>query len=272
MSASFFSRLDWRIIAIAAGIMVITIALLVYSRSSDSGQPVQRPTVMVMSSISLQWGEATISQIANGEAETSPLLDALEKSRKTILVDDFQKIGEPGSAPLLLLQPRALAPRELVQLDTWIRNGGSAIIFADPALDWPSDLPLGDPRRPLFTSLLTPLFGHWGLDLALPTGEAQVSEIEVGRYTLGLKSAGLWRKGNTRKPSATCAIRQDERLAYCRVGKGKALLVADADLLHEDQWTDSLVTNGTLGWLESVLLEIGKDRLLSGEFWDKAGN
>jgi hypothetical protein len=142
MLNSLSGRIDRRLAIGLAGVVLLLGTLLFLSRFGD-GADVAKPPLTVMSSIPLQWGEANMTDIANGKAQPSPLFEHLSKRNHVMLVDDFQKLGAPGTAPLLLIQPRALAPRELVELDAWIRNGGSAIIFADPALDWPSELPLG---------------------------------------------------------------------------------------------------------------------------------
>lgn len=269
MDISAIRRFDWRIM-VGVGLGLLLIAGLAWFLSGR-GQPPKGPPVMIMSSIPLQWGEATVTEIAQGEAETPGLLDALGKSRKTVLIDDFQQMAEPGKGALLLIQPRALAPRELVQLDAWIRKGGATVIFADPALDWPSELPLGDMRRPLFTSMLTPLFRHWGLELALPVDEAAITDIEVGAYRLSMKSGGIWEAADTKRPSAACNIRNDERLAYCTVGKGQALLIADADMLHEAQWTGKLMGGGTIEWLDAVLAPMSTGKPLPGSLWEIQG-
>jgi hypothetical protein len=246
--------------------------LFAYDRSQSPDEAEAKPALMLMSSIPLQWGEANISDIANGKADPSPLFDHLSRQNKLVLIDDFQKVGKPGAAPMLLIQPRALAPRELVELDSWIRKGGTAIIFADPALDWPSDLPLGDQRRPLFTSLLTPMFRHWGLELALPVDEnAKDDPVAVGEYRLAPKSAGIWLKAGG-KPSAGCTIRPDQLIAYCRVEKGRALLISDADVLNEERWTDSLITSGTMAWLEAVVTASRKPDSLPANLWENEGS
>ena len=78
------------------------------------------------------------------------------------VLDSFDALNVRSTPLLLLAQPRALAPAEMVKLDSWVRDGGKLLILADPALQWGSLYPLGDKRRPLFTSLLSPLFSHWG--------------------------------------------------------------------------------------------------------------
>jgi hypothetical protein len=258
-------------IGIGVLVMIIAALLLLNITARDNSKPL-RPILPIMSSLALQWGEATMEDIVAGKAEPSPLLERLSERIKPILIDDFQKLGGVESRPLLLIQPRALAPRELVQLDRWIRDGGGAIIFADPALDWPSDLPLGDTRRPLFTSLLTPMFRHWGVELALPVAEdVSVDAATIGNHRVAPKSPGIWLRAENGKPSASCRIRTDELMALCRVGKGQALMIADVDLLHEDRWTDNVLRAGTVGWLEEVIVAMRSKGPLPDRLWENAG-
>jgi hypothetical protein len=250
----FWEKIDGgqrRMVAGGAILLLILGALFLWGRNT----PAEKPVLMLMSSIALQWGDAGVADIAKGEAAPSALFEHLTETRKVELLDDFQKLGKPGVTPLLLIQPRAFAPRELVELDSWIREGGRAIIFADPALDWPSELPLGDRRRPLFTSLLTPLFRHWGLELALPVGESgRNSEILVDGYRIAPKSAGIWQAVKGPK-AADCTIEADELIARCVIGKGRAVLIADADLLEKSDWAGGLMDDGAFAWLDHLIAE-----------------
>ena len=264
---------DRRMVIGAGLLFLILLCLLLFNHFRGGKAENQKPDLLLMSSMPLQWGEASMTDIANGEAQPSPLFQHLTERNRVVLVDDFQKLGRPGSKPLLLVQPRALAPRELVQLDDWIRDGGSAIIFADPALHWPSDLPLGDRRRPLFTSLLTPMFRHWGLDLALPVDEGlQDRTAAVSNYRLSLKSAGIWQVTKDAAPAAKCKVRADQLMAYCAVGKGTALLVADADVLDDGRWTDTLVSSGTMAWLDALIQASRTNESIPGNLWEVGGD
>jgi hypothetical protein len=226
--------------------------------------------ILLMSSIPLQWGEVGVSDIAKGDVQPDALFVALSKNNAVTMIDDFQKLSGSSQAVLLLVQPRALAPVEFVQLDRWIRGGGSALIFADPAMDWPSALPLGDPRRPLFTSLLTPMFRHWGLELALPLSDvARGTAVNIGEFPVMPKSSGIWLRSRT-KPSANCAIRDDQLAAFCKVGRGRALLIADADLLHEDAWTDTVLSRGTMAWLQTMIDALRKRAAFPFALWEGA--
>lgn len=265
---------DRRVVAGVVVLAVILISLLYFGMTKSADDHSNRPPLTIMSSIPLQWGEATMAQVAKGEAKPSPLLEALAEKNRPVLIDDFQKLGRLTNAPLLMIQPRALAPRELVQLDDWVRMGGTAVIFADPALDWPSDYPLGDQRRPLFTSLLNPLFRHWGVELALPVAKGGNAEIATtaGDYALSLKSPGILVVAKNPKVAARCSIRSDERIAYCLVGGGRALIVADVDMLHPSRWSGGVLTSGTVDWLQSVIVASRSTAPFPTSLWEIKGD
>ena len=265
---------DRRVLAGAAVLAAILGSLLYFGVAKNEDKNSRRPSLMVMSSIPLQWGEASMAQVAKGEAQPSPLFKVLAEKNRPMLIDDFQKLDGPGATPLLMIQPRALAPRELVQLDDWVRKGGTAIIFADPALDWPSDYPLGDQRRPLFTSLLNPLFRHWGVELALPVADDDNADVstKAGKYPLLLKSPGILVAPKNPKATARCSIRRDEFIAYCAVGKGRALIVADVDMLHEALWSGGMLTSGTVDWLQSVITASRKTTPFPNNLWEIEGD
>lgn len=262
--------IDRRLAFGLAGLAILIAGLLFFGAVGRSDAA--KPRLMLMSSIPLQWGDANFGDVARGEARPSSLFARLSANNEISMIDDFQQLGKPGAVPLLLVQPRALAPRELVELDGWIRKGGTAIIFADPALDWPSDLPLGDQRRPLFTSLLTPMFRHWGLELALPvSAKAAPDEVAVGNYRVSPESAGIWMVSRG-KPAAQCRISADQFVALCKVGGGRALLVADADLLYDDRWTGSVMASGTADWLDALIVASRQAESLPESLWQATGD
>ena len=265
--------LDRRILAGVTVLAAILGSLLYLGMTKSADDQSRRPVLMVMSSIPLQWGEATMAEVAKGKTEPSPLFDALIEQNRPIVIDDFQKLGRPGKTPLLMVQPRALAPRELVQFDDWVRGGGTAIIFADPALDWPSDYPLGDQRRPLFTSLLNPLFRHWGVELALPVTDDNNTDVSTtaGNYALSLKSPGILLRPKNGKPAARCTIRKDEFMANCVVGKGRALIIADVDMLHESRWNGGILSSGTLDWLHNIVNIAHETGTFPDDLWENEG-
>jgi hypothetical protein len=97
------------------------------------------------------------------------------------------------------------------------------LLLADPRLDWPSSRPLGDPLRPPPMFMDTGLLAHWGLTLDAPTELGPKME-KLGGYEVMTVSPGVL--------SGHCAIDDDGLVAHCRIGKGRATVIADADLLN----------------------------------------
>ncbi len=131
---------------------------------------------------------------------------------------------------IIMPQPRALAPAENVVLDGWVRGGGHLLLFADPMLTQDSVFALGDRRRPMDIAMLAPLLRHWGLimvfDREQPAGErlGRMSDISFPVNLAG-------RLVVTRK-RGPCRPINHGLGAECRIGKGHALVVADAALFE----------------------------------------
>jgi len=132
---------------------------------------------------------------------------------------------------LVIAQPRPLSPDENVALDLWVRKGGRVLVLADPMLTEESAYPIGDRRRPQSVALLSPILGRWGLDVSFddrqPFGERSVDALGTivpvnlaGRLTL--------RKG------AACRLVGDGVVAICKIGKGRAVVLADAAAIERD--------------------------------------
>lgn len=143
-------------IALAGVCAVLALSGLWHVLGRD-GPPPPASRIALLSSVPLQWGDADIAAIAQGKGQPDPLIARLSDAGTISFVDSVAQIqaGRPDIA--LLIQPRALSPDEMVRLDKWVRAGGRLLLFADPALQWPSERKIGDPERPLFTSLLSPL-------------------------------------------------------------------------------------------------------------------
>jgi hypothetical protein len=203
---------------------------LVVARGSGQEQlaEAEKPSLLMMTSLPIIWGDAGAFTLDPRPAQAYTAL--LAEFRVTPL-DVLDGAGLAGGRLLLVAQPRRLDPAELVLLDRWVREGGRALILTDPMLLWPSDLPLGDVRRPPPAGLLGPLLAHWGLRLDRPAGQ----DLEV-RQVDGRKLA-LAAPGHFSAAGGGCRLSQEGLLADCRIGKGRALLVADADLLHDSLWT-----------------------------------
>ena len=151
-------------------ILLIGLGVILSSLNGVGREP-RSTKIALLSSIPLQWGEGDLKSVVEGDGKPDPLFERLSEMRDVVAVDNFEQVQASGTKVALLIQPKAFSPEELVRLDSWVRAGGRLVFFADPALDWPTSLPLGDAQRPLFTSLHSPLFAHWGLELVLPVDE-----------------------------------------------------------------------------------------------------
>jgi hypothetical protein len=238
-----------------AGVLVL--ALLLGGLWLWNGRASERPksNVSLMSSIPLQWGEVSMEEVARGETQPALFYQKLSDAHKVTMVDTLSSIAKTNPDVLILAQPRMLNPAELVALDKWIRNGGRAIIFADPALQWPSGYPLGDNRRPLFTSFLSPLFAHWGLELVLPfsNDEEQMVKVQVGDQEVSVISHGNWVRKKSSEKSVSCRIDPSALVASCTPGKGRVVLIADADMLHDDSLAGGLMSSSQWAWLSKLI-------------------
>jgi hypothetical protein len=174
----------------------------------------------------------------------SPALSALESRYRVepISLTDARDLAKGGL--LLIAHPLAQPPEDLVALDKWVRGGGRVLLLADPMLEWPSKLPLGDPLRPPRMFMDTGLLAHWGLRLDAPE-ERGPSAQKLGRYDVLTVSPG--------KLFGSCRISSDRLVAHCGIGKGRATVVADADLLETDRLGPGASHN-----LDGVLEELGE--------------
>jgi len=179
--------------------------------------------VFLLTGLPLVWGE--------GPTGPPHALSALQRFYRISAIDTLPRTA---ANPLLLVQPRNFGPEELVAFDQWIRAGGKALILADPSLRWPSRYPMGDPRSPPSINNIEPWLRHIGL-LDRPANDARQT-IHVAwkarRYRIRAYAPGLLR----RMPGSNCFILKADFLADCRVGRGRALVLSDADLLQDDYW------------------------------------
>lgn len=201
--------------------MIAFAAILLWRGPAQPVQPVpDRPSLAVITGLPLFWEET-----GRGGQRDAPIVTLL-RTRFTITpLDDPLQLRTSGTRRLLLAQPRALAPAQLVALDQWVRDGGTVLVLADPLLRWPSDLPLGDRRRAPSVSLLQPLLAHWGF------GPDRVKEAEIRHrstdgYLMTLSGAQIYAGGT-----------DDRQLIHRKsIGKGEVLLLGDADPIDDRLW------------------------------------
>ena len=258
-------------------LLLATFCVLVASYISMRWQDIRpKPVLLMMTTLPLQWSEGGIEAELAEDAAPHPAFAHLRRQYDVQPIDDLRTLPANPRQMLLLAQPRALQPSELVRLDDWVRAGGQLLILADPALQWGSLYPLGDKRRPLFTTMLSPLFTHWGLELVLPmTDEKPMAVRKIGPFHIRTQTPGEWLP---RKAASTtsCDIFAQGLAADCRLGKGRALLVADADMLDTRYWEGRgmrMVTGGdefaNMDWIESLLAALKNGKSAHGDFVGK---
>lgn len=221
------------------------------------------PKLAVLTGLPLRWaGDDLAAMLATGPAD-APAATELGRRFDFHLIDSLSEVD--GSEALLVAHPRALAPDELVRLDALTNDARTIVILADALSSWDPPYPLGDPRNPPVTSLLTPLLDHWGITLAAPDrgvsgweGDVDVFIDPEGRK-LRLHSAGRF----TRLPPG-CTAYGDRRVARCPIGKATVWLVGDADLLHQSLWQPPIADapwlrrSDNLVWLSGALKPSGR--------------
>lgn len=170
----------------------------------------QRPTLTLLTSLPLMFGESF-----GLDGGGSPALTRLEQRYKVMPIGVADAASLKGQRLLLMAHPRAQPAEALVELDQWVRGGGRVLLLADPRLDWPSQRPLGDPLRPAPMFADTGLLDHWGLSLMPPR------PVNPGA------SGKLSRKGRS-----SCRIENAGKVARCRIERGRATVIADADFIN----------------------------------------
>jgi len=214
----------------------IAVAVARQDRAPAARPPAERPTLLLLTSLPLVFGENF--SVDGG----SRVMSALETRYRVVPISVTDDADLAKGRLLLMAHPLAQPAEDLVALDAWVRRGGRVLLLADPALDWPSQRPLGDPLRPppMFTD--TGLLGHWGLRLHLPDARGPQQRQLGGQRILTVSPGHLEGK---------CAISADELVAACRVGQGHVSIIADADFLNVEALDGSAQHN-----LDALLAEL----------------
>lgn len=203
--------------------------------SSLSATPIfpnlPRQRIVLMSSLPLVYGAGVdMAGMIAGKARPHPLYSALVQDHDLVVADVLDGKALSGARLTVLVQPRALTPQELVALDGFVRGGGRLLLFADPELEWPAGMGLGDPAGPLRSSLVSPLLAHWGLELTDPG----IDRVRIANSGAVLVHPGQFGELPGKSGDASCRIADSGYTARCTVGRGRAVLIADADLLDPD--------------------------------------
>lgn len=205
-------------------ILLAAAALLGWTVLSRPAEP-QRP-IGLFTSLPIVWGEADqLGELLKQDRAPHRVKAALAALGPVKPLDTLEGLG-PDLKRLVIAQPRPLSPAENVALDAWVRGGGQLLLVADPLLTEHSAYALGDPRRPQDVVLLSPILSRWGLELTFddrqPAGLRTVAELPVDL-------PGRWQT-----TSPDCRLAAEALLAECRVGQGRVLALADAEILAAD--------------------------------------
>ena len=195
--------MTWRWPA-ALGLAAAAIGAIAVTTLPKAATDSDRPRLALLTSLPLLLGEQFGLEAPRSEAVTRIGRDF---TLAPIAVADQASLA--GHSLLLMAHPRAQPAEALVELDRWVRSGGTVVLLADPHLAWESSRPLGDRLRPPPDFADTGLLAHWGLRLA---GD------EAG-------------EGSLRATSNDCTVREDGLVGRCRVGRGSARVIADADFI-----------------------------------------
>lgn len=214
-------------------VLALSLALFACQPGETSeAAEVAKPGLGLFGTLPIYWGEGgDIVEMLSEPAAPDWVRVALEENFTLSPLDALEPETLAGSERLVLAQPRPLAPSENLALDTWLRDGGKALVFADPMLTRESKYPVGDRRRPQDVVLLSPILTRWGLELVYDDrqpGEERVVEDGALRIPVMLAGRFTLRPG---EKAAECRLSGEGLIARCQVGKGSVTLVADAAVL-----------------------------------------
>ena len=214
-----------RVGALGALVVVVAMFLAVVLRPPSSEvsprPPAERPVLLLLTSLPIVFGE-NFSLESGGSAA----LTALQTRYRVVPISTAAPVELAKGRLLLMAHAAAQTPENLVALDQWVRRGGKLLLLADPMLEWPSPRPLGDPLRPSPMFPDSGLLQHWGLRLDAPDPAGpRVRSVEGMEITTDSPGALV----------GACAIESEGLVADCRIGKGRAIVVADADFLDAER-------------------------------------
>ena len=236
-------RTSARLLIIASAVLLLAgaAALALAGRGRDEGigprPEAKRPPLMLLTSLPLIFSEGFTLREGGSKA-----LAAIDARYRVVPIATTDAASLKQAQLLLLAHPLAQPAETLVDLDRWVREGGRVLLLADPRLEWPSERPLGDKLRPPPAFADTGLLAHWGLRLDAP------DEGGPRQLQLGSRSIVAWSPGVL---SGSCSIGEAGFVARCRIGKGRATVVADADFLNVD-----LLDGPTENNLDALLAEL----------------
>jgi hypothetical protein len=185
----------------------------------------ERPELLLLTSLPIVFPERFAL-----DAAPSPTFEALQRRYRVEPISVADTASLKGHRLLMMAQPRAQPGEMLVDLDSWVRNGGRLVLLADPALQWSSDRPLADPLRPPLAFADTGLLAHWGLRLEPP------AQLRKAKVKAGVRAIRTSAPGKLAATSPDCTVSAEELIARCNIGRGKATVIADADFIDSKRF------------------------------------
>lgn len=217
---------SWPVRAAVAALVVLAAAagMLLAARSAPRHKPDQesgKPVLMLLTALPIVFPE-TFGLQGGGSAT----LTALQTRYRVVSISVADAVSLKRGRLLFIAHAFAQPAEALVDLDAWVRSGGAVVLLADPMVEWESQRPLGDALRPPPMFADTGLLARWGLRLEAPDKRGPAERRIGTRRVLTVSPGAL---------SGKCAISADRLVARCRVGKGRATIIADADFLDIDR-------------------------------------
>jgi len=194
-----------------------------------------KPPLGLFTSLPIYWGESeSVGEMLDAKMAPHWARTALERDNRLLPLDTLEAAELAGLDRLVMAQPRPLAPAENVALDDWVRGGGRLLLFADPLLTEHSRFALGDRRRPQDVVLLSPILRRWGLELEFDEDPSHGERtVNVAGKAVPVEYPGRLRAIAGSAPS--CIIESESVVARCRIGRGSAVVVADAAVLETNR-------------------------------------
>lgn len=225
----------WLAAALGVGLIALPGGMASYERAAlDLAEPAprdDRPDLMLFSGLPLLWSEGGVAATLEGEpppAAVTGLAHAF--TLHPVAAATPANLGRGG---LLLMPQPHIDAAGLVAVDEWVRGGGRVLILTDPDLRWPSRLPPGDPGRPPGAAPLASLLAHWGL--TLERDRAAPLAVRTIRHRGADMRVRVGAPGRLAS-DGRCRTDPSGLIADCLIGRGRALILADADWLLDDLW------------------------------------
>jgi hypothetical protein len=215
-----------RLAAAVVGVLLVLFAVIANAFLAPRGEtlparPVgERPQLLLLTSLPILFPEEM-----KLDSRSPPVLGVLRARYAVVPVSIAGRAGLDGHRLLLMAQPQAQPAETLVELDDWVRRGGHVLLLADPALEWPSNRPFGSVLRPPVAYPDTGLLGHWGLRLDAPDA------LGPKTVRIGADSVRAASPGTLVATGGNCSV-ESGLVAHCRIGRGEATVIADADFIN----------------------------------------